>query len=132
MSILNPEYNHYRLSKMHGEAVLKPNRRRYNPSPDQAGGGGVAKRRKRQSSGLLKTHFNRRSLAKFLDVSEPTLARWAAAGEGPPSFFLGGQLVYPKVEVQRWLQERAEEERIKMQEARKRGRPRKPLTGKDE
>lgn len=42
-------------------------------------------------------------LAKELNVSKWTLARWRKAGNGPPWFRFGGRIQYRTEAVQRWL-----------------------------
>jgi predicted DNA-binding transcriptional regulator AlpA len=86
----------------------------------------VPRQRKRDTGGILEDYFNRRTLADYLNVAVSTIARWQAENAAPPSIWLGGQLLYRKTDVAKWL-----EQQHKIQAAtakkRERGRPRKRL-----
>ena len=41
--------------------------------------------------------------AVFLGVSSKTLGRWRQLGKGPRYLRLGGKVLYPKGELDRWL-----------------------------
>lgn len=48
-------------------------------------------------------------LADYLDVPVTTLYQWRHRGEGPRAFKLGRQVRYRREDIDRWLDERAEQ-----------------------
>jgi predicted DNA-binding transcriptional regulator AlpA len=50
---------------------------------------------------------NLQAMTDILQISEPTLRRLLAAGDGPPHFYLGKQIRFPLGEMfDDWLRER--------------------------
>jgi excisionase family DNA binding protein len=86
----------------------------------------VPRQKKPDEGGILEDYFNRRTLAKYLHVAVSTVARWQHDNEAPPSISLGGQLLYRKTDVARWLEQQHKTQAAKAQK-RGRGRPRKRL-----
>jgi predicted DNA-binding transcriptional regulator AlpA len=46
-------------------------------------------------------------LAEVLGISQSTLKKWRATGEGPPWVQLGRRVVYKRSHVERWYDSRA-------------------------
>ncbi|MCW1821422.1 transcriptional regulator [Mycolicibacterium conceptionense] len=46
-----------------------------------------------------------RAASSFLGIPEATLRYWRYANQGPPSFKIGGRLVYRRDELVRWVAE---------------------------
>jgi excisionase family DNA binding protein len=86
----------------------------------------VPRQRKRDTGGILEDYFNRRTLADYLNVAVSTIARWQHEGVAPPSISLGGQLLYRKSDVVKWLEQQHQTQAAKALK-RGRGRPRKRL-----
>lgn len=55
---------------------------------------------------LLSGWMDRSELARELDVSPATLARWASEGSGPPHVKVGRRVFYRRAAVEKWLVER--------------------------
>jgi predicted DNA-binding transcriptional regulator AlpA len=89
-------------------------------------GNDVPRQRKRDTGGILEDYFNRRTLADYLNVAVSTIARWRHDDEAPPSIWMGGQLLYRKSDVAKWLEQQHKIQAAKAQK-RGRGRPRKRL-----
>jgi hypothetical protein len=83
---------------------IDPLRSKCRNEASQAGEGrAVPRQRKRDEGGILDDYFNRRTLAKYLDVAAGTIANWQQADKGPPIIVLGGQILYRKTDVTKWL-----------------------------
>jgi hypothetical protein len=115
---------------MHMLPVQTARRKVSNRPQHQRRGGDVPRQKKRDTGGILEDYFNRRTLAKYLDVAVSTIARWQHDKEGPPSILLGGQLLYRKTDVAKWLEQQHTVQTAKNVKPRQRGRPRKTLRGK--
>ena len=50
--------------------------------------------------------LTRKQAAAYLQVSLPTLARWASHKEGPPYFLIGGKARYRVAELDAWIETR--------------------------
>jgi hypothetical protein len=87
----------------------------------------VAKRKKSEDAGILEECYNRGTLARYLGVAPSTIARWDAVREGPPGFLLGGQKLWYKRDVAKWLEQIRKNQQAKAVKPRRKGRPRKPL-----
>ncbi|BBX89003.1 helix-turn-helix domain-containing protein [Mycolicibacterium boenickei] len=46
-----------------------------------------------------------RAASSLLGIPEATLRYWRHTDEGPPSFKLGGRVVYRRNELERWVEE---------------------------
>lgn len=57
----------------------------------------------RTAIGELPDLATRRQVADYTQTSIPTLARWAAEGEGPAFIRLGGAVRYKRESVMAWL-----------------------------
>ncbi len=44
-----------------------------------------------------------RAASSLLGIPEGTLRYWRSAGQGPPSFRLGGRVVYRRAELESWI-----------------------------
>lgn len=49
--------------------------------------------------------LNVKQASVMTGVAEATLRYWRHANEGPPSFKLGGRVVYRRSELERWITE---------------------------
>ena len=54
---------------------------------------------------ILSDWIARAELARELNVTPDTLARWAAAGMGPPQVKVGRRVMYRRASVEKWLAE---------------------------
>jgi len=54
---------------------------------------------------ILSDWIARAELARELDVTPDTLARWAADGTGPPAVKIGRRVMYRRASVEKWLAE---------------------------
>ena len=50
--------------------------------------------------------LTRKKVAAYLEVSVPTLARWASNKEGPPYYNIGGKTRYRVAELDAWVETR--------------------------
>ncbi len=53
---------------------------------------------------ILSEWITRAELARELNVTQDTLARWAAAGIGPPLVKVGRRVLYRRSAVREWLE----------------------------
>ena len=53
---------------------------------------------------ILSEWITRAELARELNVTQDTLARWAAAGIGPPLVKVGRRVLYRRSTVREWLE----------------------------
>ena len=54
---------------------------------------------------ILSDWITRDELARELDVTPDTMARWAADGMGPPAVKIGRRVMYRRASVEKWLAE---------------------------
>ena len=50
--------------------------------------------------------LTRQQAAAYLQVSVPTLARWASREQGPPFYLIGGKARYRVSELDAWIETR--------------------------
>lgn len=60
------------------------------------------------STGLLADYLSRDALARELNITVRTLARWHWQRIGPPSVMLGGRRLYRRADVARWIEQQTD------------------------
>ncbi len=55
---------------------------------------------------ILSDWIARAELARELDVTPDTLARWASDGTGPPAVKIGRRVMYRRAAVEKWLEQK--------------------------